>query len=509
MLLLVNQIFNSTNRAVSQGVELSEVISNERAVNTLIHNDVAEMVGPETGPADGAPLIIVQHRVLNQDPDFSVANGFPLASPPAGPLVRADQLVFARRITGELPISPSSSNAYTPSTGDPSIPVPYARVWYGHLLRADSGSTPEAGDDPGAGVDFDDTTGALDDLDLRPNSWLLGRQALFLLQNPSSGSFNPGVIRSEGAWLNAIIAGGYATAGGTGPDWPSTPTSNLPLYMGLTDVAAASLHQTTEPASTTPDIRGSIVSEDTGLSNTPGIVLGANLNATDYRTRAVENFTFAQRRLRTMDRPPLVATRPLSDYYKRWEIAQSHPILAEGTSDFIVEFAADADLDGEVDRVLSGELPNSPINYDAAFVESVKWYTHDAYVNRPSGGSLGATPGAAYDAERPLTFELPNTPFRTAVYENSISLNASTAAFVFRHDSTDPGVMEVSTSTGARTFVPPPPTSNPCYWPYLLRVRYRMHDPRGDLGTEQDTNGVWFEKILRVNRPYPLETPVP
>ena len=485
MLLLVNQIFNSTNRAVSRGIELSEVVSNERAVKTLLQEDAEQMVGPETGPGDGAPLVIIQHRVDNRNLDFAEANGINLDAIPTPSVtdvkLRADQLMFVRNRGRELPTTPSATNTFASNAGS-SAQVPYARVWYGHLLRMnDNGSPPPVTDDLDNATNF---------LDQNPASWLLGRQALFLVND---GGVAPSPIHSNGGWVTAPVVG-YTPAA----DAP--PFASL-LVLGLSDTAYFALRESEEGP------HGSLISELEANSNEPGFVLGADLADPDYQDRAVGYFSFGKLRLRTMDRPP-------SADFKSWEVAQSHPILAEGVSDFIVEFAADADLDGLVDLVTAGESSTAagsasgtaaglPAN---AFANNIKWYTHDDYANN----------GAGFDADLPLTFALPAGAVRTATYRDFTAtgpaaalapFEAATAAFVFRHDAVEAGTVEVSTSTGVRG--PLVVGSKPCYWPYLLRIRYRMHDARGDLGTEQDTNGVWFEKIIRVNRPFPVEVAVP
>ena len=43
-----------------------------------------------------------------------------------------------------------------------------------------------------------------------------------------------------------------------------------------------------------------------------------------------------------------------------------------------------------------------------------------------------------------------------------------------------------------------------CNWPYLLRIRYRLHDGAGRLAGADSVQGIWFEQVLRVDRPHPL-----
>ena len=99
-----------------------------------------------------------------------------------------------------------------------------------------------------------------------------------------------------------------------------------------------------------------------------------------------------------------------------------------------------------------------------------------------------------------LLLQLPAGVYRDSVYQPGLGLTAGTAAFVWRHDRFDPGVpFDVPAGTAA--------SSPYCDWPYLLRVRYRFHDGRGRLASTEGRQGVWFEQVLRVNRPFPAATP--
>ncbi|MEX0775603.1 MAG: hypothetical protein WD042_07790 [Phycisphaeraceae bacterium] len=145
---------------------------------------------------------------------------------------------------------------------------------------------------------------------------------------------------------------------------------------------------------------------------------------------------------------------PSGSNMESWRIAQMHPYLAGNVSDFIVEFAADvaAPKDGSVDLDTSG---------------NIKWYN-------------------GFDDETTLSaWNGGNTNY----FPMTINGSGSTTdySFVWRHD--DDATTEAS------------------LWPHLIRVRYRMHDFAGKVaGAGQDNagkpyGGVWFEQIIKVNRP--------
>ena len=161
-------------------------------------------------------------------------------------------------------------------------------------------------------------------------------------------------------------------------------------------------------------------------------------------------------------------------------MAQTHPILAEGCSDFVVEFAADVDGNGEVDVVTDQESQNA--YGDTRAEGNIRWYTSDAYANnRGSGG----TPSGVFAITEPLTFPLPVGGYRNAVFQAA----GGASGFVWRHDGFDPDA-----ATAGDFF---------CNWPYLLRVRYRLHDGAGNVAGADSDMGVWFEQVVRVDRPYP------
>ncbi|MBL4700794.1 MAG: prepilin-type N-terminal cleavage/methylation domain-containing protein [Phycisphaeraceae bacterium] len=133
-------------------------------------------------------------------------------------------------------------------------------------------------------------------------------------------------------------------------------------------------------------------------------------------------------------------------------IAQMHPYFMNNVSDFIVEFAGDYDGSGKID--LDGS--------------NIKWY------------GLGvALPNAIGEPFGQLSTDDPRTITKPYIDTNT----ATKRVVIFNHKDTT-------------------------YWPKLLRIRYRLHDPKGRLlGIDVDAAGVvkddgepgkWFEVIVKV-----------
>jgi hypothetical protein len=83
--------------------------------------------------------------------------------------------------------------------------------------------------------------------------------------------------------------------------------------------------------------------------------------------------------------------------------------------------------------------------------------------------------------------------------------------FIRRHvpptDDTGKPILDASGGNYLRRFIfrhrwdPDSDEIDKCNWPYLIRIRYRVHDPRGKLADPVTAEpGVWFEQIIRVNR---------
>jgi len=420
MLFLINFIFNDAVRAVSRGIALSDIISSTRGGGDQFEIDADVMVGPED-PVSGAPggfLIIGNYRVANVD----TRRGQRLANVPA--TVRTDQLVFVRlRDDGGgnqlLSVSPESFNTFSAdfarSTG--SYYADHVKIWYGTLRKTNPDGT---------------TTGVLGSPPNNvANDWILGRQAVFLVDE-SQGEAIANFHADTARYNSAVTGYGGATLPAAVPQV---------MYSGLTDMA------------------------DETLADINTYMAGGT-----YTSRAYE-YAYFDERLRANVEPQI----DTSNLYglASWQVAQMHPVFLPHASDFIVEFAADADLDGEVDTDDHDSDPTTP--------EIIKWYCHDGYANEPGTGG--------YDANAAATYPLPAGAYKNAVYDGTGGTNRA-GAFVWRHNDTN------AILTGDVT-----PPIQPSYWPYLIRIRYRMHDSRGTIESGNNQHGVWFEHVIKVNRP--------
>jgi len=175
----------------------------------------------------------------------------------------------------------------------------------------------------------------------------------------------------------------------------------------------------------------------------------ADVTTGNYNDKAYAH-TFGAARLR-------VNPMPDGTTFESWRIGQMHPYLMEHVSDFVVEFAVDVNKAG-------GSFPEGEPDIHGG-TKNLVWYGLD---NLPSAADWGTN----YNAAFPATY--PGSPY--------LPIGANEVRWVFRHD-----------------FGP--------YWPYLIRIRYRLHDPKGKFkeqvysgGAAQAQSGMWFEQIIKVNR---------
>ena len=504
--------------------------------------------GADRSPAveTGGVMVIVKHAFLNQP--FDPTDPIYVGTPPTlvtQRLIYSDQLSFIRERLDDDALTPATASTYL--AANDLRAAPFERVWYGHLAKTDPNGTPIF---PTA------ATPNLRNGEEEPLLWLLGRHATLLFEEPEYkglGARNPPVLPTHNAGqadpehIPLIHAIGIAPASpveGFAANQPvgpfATGETRPQLASGLTDSAFYALSEPSDAyefqnvasagtAATSPRVHrnGAIVGgwqpnyvrrggATTLLARNANGRLWSSLNEEDYHQRAVEQLTFSTpvpgssfgNRLRANPYPSVGDFEP-------WRVAQSHPILAEGVTDFVVEFAADADGDGEVDVVSDQESIRAFGNTDAE--GEIKWYT-DEYTdnNAENTGTVNAT-NPVFDPARPLTFALPGSDgvrggnpkenaFRETIYNVrgtspatilagvSSPLEAS-VAFVFRHDAFDPDKDLADPANAGHDFY--------CNWPYLLRVRYRMHDGAGKLAGPDSLQGIWFEQVLRVDRPLP------
>lgn len=395
MFFLIDHVFMSTSRVIRESTALSSVVASSRTIENQLVQDARQMVGPQIPNKLGGLLVIVNQRIpgvamrTRLDPD---ATGTDSNNEPTRRTVRSDQLFFIRYTRpgsdAELePMCPTSTSFSNTARGE------YARVWYGHgRLTAEDGSDDGTGD-WGQGPPGNPNRVGTD--------WVLCRQALIL-----TGDTQSSPTHANGATFDSEAVGYGAI--------PKISNPKLYLYHGLCDVSTASLADLTGP-------EGALTEAGAGYAS------------------AAYRYLFAPalggERLR-------VNPLPEGTEFKSWQIAQMHPMLAMHVSDFVVEFAADANNDGVLDET-SG---------------TINWYGLD---REPSWSNYDPTVGN------------PNGP-----------QGSDAVAFTFRHDYAD-------------------------NWPYLIRIRYRVHDANGYLqefegdpyaAGGEPVPGKWFEQIIRVNR---------
>ncbi|MEM9881364.1 MAG: prepilin-type N-terminal cleavage/methylation domain-containing protein [Planctomycetota bacterium] len=217
---------------------------------------------------------------------------------------------------------------------------------------------------------------------------------------------------------------------------------------------------------------------------------------------------------------------------------------ADGTPDTVT--------DAEATAVAAAAVTNGYIDVadQVAFRDqlagSVKWYTADHLVNNPAFN--GTTAAAyettisypAYDADRPISWPIPRgaslhsgqieyppyvgwysgfgsqvggrvvTPDGPLPTVSGIAANTqSRGVFVFGH--TGDKDYDAAPSPAAPPYPMPGDGDNVDafevgsnkWWPYMLRVRYRLHDGDGSFGSVESVSddriaGKWFEQIIAV-----------
>ena len=279
------------------------------------------------------------------------------------------------------------------------------------------------------------------------NNWALGRQALFLVDDAAAIS---AINRTTGA-LAAL-----ATADVSGMTaWSGTPTppASLKLFHGTTDVAA--LRYSGDPLTQPGTLMGGF-----GASTDPGIyrhTLWVDEAEGKYQDRALAHMFLDGNRLWANPYPrpnPLVNT----SWITSGQVGQMHSLLMDNVSDFIVDFAADAVADSNIPDDANG-FDGAP-DVDPTTRETI-WY------------GLGRQPNAASWTRNKPGVASPIVP----------SPAGGGVGFVFRHGK-----------------------ANSVTWPYMIRIRFRLHDQRGellgDVSPEPDATNVgrWFEQIIKVRR---------
>ncbi|BAM04186.1 PulJ/GspJ family protein [Phycisphaera mikurensis] len=244
--------------------------------------------------------------------------------------------------------------------------------------------------------------------------------------------------------------------------------------------------------------------------------------------------------------------------FTRDQIASLHAAFLPHVADFAVDFAADfvdelsidaatgvttgsaasPDPDGlpdlEPDRDLSGNIkwytgtyPNPDENSypggvrtagadglgDVRLDRPVTWPVPDlppalrpqdlgtpaVQISAPAGISTFDGSGSGTLSGNPFLYVIP--PFSTLLSDFLPPTNWPRVVFIFAHSGDDPET-DASTHSSSENVI----EGSGKYWPYLLRVRYRLMDGRGkyrsiDPVSGEPVVGRWFEQIIPVPRP--------
>ncbi len=474
VILVINQLFNSVVDTVARGTQASELLQKSREMDQQlafeteleINNDPAvavnwrsRMVGPKgrDGNGPGGFLAIVQRVV--QAPR-TVEDGIQGITR----FIRSDQLMFVYDQNSGLdagakrlpPMAPSSPFSFTGDARD-SINAEYVRMWYGHVLQIPEGANPLSYNMSSAAsyqaIELGNSAGS-GNPNVLAQDWVLGRHALFL----SDRTLTPPTQQQPyGPFINrnfAILAVGNVL----GP--PGSPK----LANGVCDVADNTLATLT------------------GVGSGGVFDLAPNILA--YQGSALASMFTSS--------PLLTAAKSEgnSGDMRAWDLSPSHTYFMGGVSDFIVEFAGDLvtgntngpatptniGADGELDRDADGRI---------------KWYTAASHAN------ANWFPPNFFNSEQPITQPAPVPAlYPPNAQAAAAGFNRADAAFVWRHEP--PGNDPNNYTDGDFR-----------QWPWMIRIRYRLHDRHGNFQGREITNtatgdkelepGVWYETLIPVN----------
>ncbi len=464
MLFLINELFQTTSAAVTTSVQQSKSVAGTRLIGEQIQSDTDAMLGPDDRRGASGGYLVIIQRRVLNVPLQNTTNLAEFTTP----FIRSDQLVFIRNAGGLRSMTPQDADSFRSNLVGKSDD--YAKVWYGHPQRLNND-----GSIPGNTANFQ-LGGADAGFDRIGSDWILGRQAL--LFNPTDAfeesrptpRANPTVAGQPNSYIFARDAYSGSRV------FNSTYSRETRIINnGLTDVTIQSYFNPADP--------NALVSQ---LTN-PALPNEAE------RNRLYLNTAYYLRNF-----PLRVNTSPTDTNFASWSVAQTHGILAPNCSDFVVQFAADLNGNGRLDTTANN---GSDLGGD------IRWY--DGFNTNP-GPANWNTGWQDIDTSRPGRAQ----PF--------VRIDNDTRAFIFRLDdyrALDP----------VATGLPPiAERQQRSMWPYLLRIRYRLHGNRGRLagndpsalvdGIDNDGDqgqpgggvdepgedqipGQWFEHIIRVPRP--------
>lgn len=447
LLTLITTVFNQTQNAISRGAAVSELIGASRATSEQFTTDAKQMLLFEDITRINEPpgfLVIIQ--------DVRAGVTFPTPQQHNQPEsdwtprdIRTDQIAFFRAADRLDSLTPGSNKRF-----DSDARAGVARVWYGHVYRNET--IP---------------------VELPVTQMMLGRQALLLIGPSDTFPDSSGGVYADATGGFPLASARADTTGVVGL------AGGYQLWQGVTDALAV-------------DFDGVLFADGTGTYTTPGISIDANGWPTNAYKDSALSWAFPDPSARLIADPRV--TLPATDATALTvETGQTHAALIPYVSDFAIEFAADITDDLVFDPATGTYAPgppdglpdNTPDTYTTPDGEAIKWYT----TIDPNPDADGNYEGDNNPAQ-PITWPIPTAGLHSSAGSVYPPAHGS-GRFVFGHTGEDESV---GPNYGAGR-----------WWPYLIRIRYRVHNRTGEFSsidpvTGDPVSGKWFEQIIPVPR---------
>ena len=526
MLALAARIFYDAQKVVSRGRQTSQIIAEARALSQPFLDDARKMYVYEAPLGGNTPgcLVIVQQLadgvrfpntqgpVLSQDKwldefaDDADDAKFRAADPTMYRenidadskleiRMRTDQIAFFRNAKGLESLTSGTDKQY-----DSLAKARTARVWYGHVWPDEAGA-------PSSGATNDRPGDAKYDV---ASQLTLGRQALLLVDNTSQTTYpngDSGSLGTASGPLNRIATFGTSVASSLSDgrhDVFDLNTYNVSgnTYSSYDDSGTGSAPQPS--LFRTPTFGSPAPAQPSLFGNAGGAAAGTLPNATYVAIARDWTFELPGSRLRAATTLPDDFT---SGIFTADQVAKLHGAISTHVADFAIDFAADWEDNG--DRTTNPANSSTPDNIwpdgepDHNDDGSIRWYS--AVLPNPDtdlDGLGDAAPALPVTSGIPGTVPMFSLGAVSATTSNPFHTTVGTREiFVWSHTGDNPDTNATSAPDTVEGSAP--------YWPYLIRIRYRLMDGKGELRTTHPVTGEpvvgrWFEQIIPVPRPQGL-----
>lgn len=454
MMFLINRIFFDTTNAVSRGIGLSHIIGESRAISSTLETDfIADKIVKPTG---GGFMFIGFKKYI----DIDFANPRRQSGTAIQQDVISDQLLLVLDIS----TATQPRTSLTPQNDDSFSPYPDASnaanglLWYGHVARLN----PSGADEGEINNPNRNRFG---------HQWVVGRQLMFLYPPVALAAPDPA----------EYVNGPYARSFISGTGYTAIPAGVTPQtrWMALSDIINMDLTAFTGTGTSLLDPATTL----TGL---------------EYLTE-VSRMAYVTERLRVASTVEPSAT--IANSFESWNLAQTHSAFMSFCSDFEISFAGDFDgvassgIDLEDDFVGSGTALNP--DYRGG---NIKWY---GYPTNDPADAGGIPPAPSYDPTKPSIYNpiLAGTPVINGANPGDPFVTDEATLLPEVNTAIGGGLAELQLDHGIVFRHNVSPANIPTQWPHLLRIRYRLHDERGEIeSTNGNTRaqGIWFEQIVRI-----------